>query len=155
RPTDRCWRMHPTERAQAILISGSNLSVVPLFRSRTVRATRSNRRSPLMGRSWSLHGPKPMAFSSLTLGGTPRQLVRAARAHTPHFSPDGRSITYWTGLPVTVSVAAGASGSIFVVPVAGGLPRALVPDFATARHPVWSPDSRHLLFIGNRAADNF
>jgi Tol biopolymer transport system component len=30
-----------------------------------------------------------------------------------------------------------------------------VPDFATARHPVWSPDSRHLLFIGNRAAGNF
>jgi len=88
-----------------------------------------------------------------TLGGPPRQLVRAARVHNPRFSPDGRSVVYWTGLPVTISVAAGAAGSVFVVPVAGGLPRELAPDFATARHAVWSPDSRHLLFFGNRAAD--
>src|SRR5262249_52610202 len=60
--------------------------------------------------------------------------------------------SYWTGLPVTVSNAAGASGSIFLVSAAGGSPRTLVPEFASARHPIWSPDGRHVLFIGDRGA---
>jgi len=86
------------------------------------------------------------------LGGEPRLVVPAVRARTPRLSPDGKSIAYWTGLPVSISRAAGASGASFVVASTGGSPRALVPEFASARHPVWSPDGMRLLFLGGRSA---
>src|SRR5262249_47195733 len=36
------------------------------------------------------------------------------------------------------------------VPAAGGTPRALRPEFAAAGFPIWTPDSKHILFLGNR-----
>jgi Tol biopolymer transport system component len=39
---------------------------------------------------------------------------------------------------------------IYVVPSAGGEPRRLQSDFAAATDPVWAPDGKHLLFLGNR-----
>ena len=86
-------------------------------------------------------------------GGEPRPLVQVARARMPRFSPDGRWVLYWTGLPVW-SVVAGATphaaGSLEVVPSSGGRPRAVAPHFASARYGVWSPDGRHILFLGER-----
>jgi len=80
------------------------------------------------------------------LGGEPRLIVRTAWARAPRFSPDGRSISYWTGLPAGVP---GAVGSIFVVPADGGSPRELVTGLTSARYPIWSPDGEHILFFGD------
>lgn len=88
-----------------------------------------------------------------TLGGEPRLIVHASRARTPKFSPDGRWIAYWTGLPVGISRAPGASGALFVVSSAGGTPRAVLPDFASARHPIWSSDGQRLVFLGSEASN--
>jgi hypothetical protein len=99
-------------------------------------------------------------------GGVPRQLVAEARARTPRFSPDGRWVTYWTGLPVWVIQSAprstpgsapgsapGSTGALFVVPANGGSPRQLAPDFEHARHGTWSADSQKILFVGARERD--
>ncbi len=87
-------------------------------------------------------------------GGEPRLLVATARSRTPRFSPDGRWVTYWTGLPVWVIPAApGATGALFVVPASGGSPRALAPEFAHARYGTWSPDGEKILFVGERERD--
>jgi Tol biopolymer transport system component len=82
-------------------------------------------------------------------GGEPRLLASVSRAHSPRFSPDGRWVTFWTGLPSWVIAATpGATGGVFVVPAEGGSPRPLVPDFVDARHPLWSPDGKRILFLG-------
>src|SRR5208337_1312314 len=38
------------------------------------------------------------------------------------------------------------------VPVAGGQPQPLASGFTSARYPIWSPDGKHLLFIGYTSA---
>ncbi len=64
----------------------------------------------------------------------------AARGRHPRFSPDGNSIAYWD------------AGRIYVVPASGGRPRQLAPEFLNAVRPVWFPDGKRLLFVGNRDA---
>jgi len=87
-----------------------------------------------------------------TLGGEPRQLVSAKRAHMPRFSPDARSVVYWTGQtvwtfgPGTRVIKAAVS----VVPSSGGSPRSVTPGFLSARYATWSPDGRRILFLGER-----
>ena len=88
-------------------------------------------------------------------GGVPRMLVPTPRARTPRFSPDGRWLTYWTGLPVWVPTvvsgsAAGATAALFVVPEEGGSSRQLAPNFAHARFGTWSPNGDSILFLGAR-----
>jgi serine/threonine protein kinase len=81
-------------------------------------------------------------YINAALGGNERLLVKYGR--NPRYSPDGKSITYWTGewghfvLP---------TGKIFVVPATGGEPRQLRPEFADARYPIWM-DGRHIMFQG-------
>ena len=90
-----------------------------------------------------------------TLGGESRQIVRGTRTRTPRFSPDGQSILYWIGMTAFVSPPGlpGVIGTLAVVPAAGGAPRALASEFASARYGIWSPDGRKILFLGERFAD--
>jgi Tol biopolymer transport system component len=73
---------------------------------------------------------------------------------TPRYSPDGKWIAYWSGVLAQVVPGGipGQLGRMFVVPATGGTPRAVRPEFSVARYPVWSPDSRHLLFVGEQTA---
>ena len=87
------------------------------------------------------------AYVAPALGG-PARLV-APDARSPRFSPDGKSIAYWTG-QFRGSVS-GTNSSVFVLSLSGGTPTRLLPDFAIARDPVWSPDGRALLVIGLKA----
>jgi Tol biopolymer transport system component len=75
-------------------------------------------------------------------GGEARRLIGEGRR--PRFSPDGKWIAYWVG-------QADAACRIYVIPSEGGEPRQVAPDFAGA-YPVWSPDSRNLLFLGRKGA---
>ncbi|MGH9784749.1 MAG: hypothetical protein ACRD88_11230, partial [Terriglobia bacterium] len=74
------------------------------------------------------------------IGGEARLIARNGRR--PRFSPDGRQIVYWVG--------GWYKGETFVAPAAGGPPTQVQPDFFTAVYPVWSPDGRHILFVGAR-----
>ena len=83
------------------------------------------------------------------LGGEARLLARDGL--NPRFSPDGSQVAYWVGME-SVSVAVPGNGAVWVVPVAGGQPRRVGPDFTNARWPVWSPDGKHLLIVGYTSA---
>jgi Tol biopolymer transport system component len=78
-------------------------------------------------------------------GGPARLLAREGRR--PRYSPDGRWIAYWVG-PAGFAPKADRAYATFVIPAAGGAPRQLRPDFASSTYPVWSPDSKRLLFLG-------
>jgi len=85
------------------------------------------------------------------LGGEARKIAPYGRR--PKFSPDGKWIAYWigteTGDTSSFFMAPGL-GKIYIVPSAGGLPQELQPEFAAAGYPIWTPDSKHVLFLGNR-----
>ncbi len=72
-------------------------------------------------------------------GGEPRLIARHGRR--PRFSSDAKHIAYWVGW--------GAMGKVFVAPSAGGSLSAVQPDFDSARDPIWSPDGKHILFMGS------
>ena len=65
----------------------------------------------------------------------------------PKFSPDSSQIAYWVG-DEGVAAAVPGSGTAWVVPVRGGSPERVGSNFTAARYPIWSPDGKHLLFIG-------
>ena len=72
-----------------------------------------------------------------SLGGRARNLAEHGRR--PLFSPDGRQIVYWVG---------SGTGKVYVIAVDGGKPREIAPDLRSARYPVWSPDGKWILFLG-------
>ena len=80
-----------------------------------------------------------------SFGGEVRLLARDGL--NPRYSPDGSQVSYWVGTP-SVVVSAPGSGAVWVVPVAGGQPQRVGPNFTAARTPIWSPDGKRLLFIG-------
>lgn len=81
------------------------------------------------------------------LGGEPRLLVNAG--YDARYSPDGRSIAYWTG-PFVGFWQQPGSYRTFVVDASGGTPRE-ISGFTGARFPIWSPDGRWLLLLATRA----
>jgi serine/threonine protein kinase len=89
-------------------------------------------------------------------GGEPRLLVREGL--NPKYSPDGSKVAYWVGASgVGITQSVPGSGTIWLVPVAGGQPQLLGKNFTAARLPIWSPDGKNLLAIGytsEKLADN-
>jgi serine/threonine protein kinase len=84
------------------------------------------------------------------LGGQERLI--ASKGRRPRFSPDGQRIAYWIGFSTGDPTSPGST-KIFVVPAHGGTPVQLVPQFEAALYPVWSPDGKHVLFLGAGGAD--
>jgi eukaryotic-like serine/threonine-protein kinase len=82
-------------------------------------------------------------------GGDVRLLARDGR--NPKFSPDGSQVAYWVGDETRTQTVPG-SGTIWVVPVAGGKPQRVGSNFTAVRFPIWSPDGKHLLCIGYTSA---
>ena len=86
-----------------------------------------------------------------SLGGAERKIADGGRM--PAFSPDGSTIAYLG--PAALSTPA----KLFLIPAAGGEPRAFQPGFSIPRGgrmwtgPIWSPDGRQLLFSGRRGED--
>src|SRR5207244_3602912 len=86
-------------------------------------------------------------YVTSTLGGEATRIAPLGRR--PRFSPDGNWIAYWIGSGAAGFLPPG-SAKIYVVPAVGGPSRELQPEFAAAGSPIWTPDSKHLLFLGNR-----
>ncbi len=68
----------------------------------------------------------------------------APLGRSPKFSPDGKSIAYWTGTEHHFE------GKVFIVGLADGKTVRLGTDLADAKWPVWSPDGSALLVYGSR-----
>lgn len=84
-----------------------------------------------------------------SLGGEPFLLVQGGR--NPKFSPDGKSVAYWTGFE-GAALSAG-SARAYIIPAGGGQPTPLGNDLVTTSHPVWSPAGNALLALGRKNPD--
>jgi Tol biopolymer transport system component len=82
-----------------------------------------------------------------TLGGTATKI--AALGRRPRYSPDGNWIAYWVGR-VAADFSRAGGARTYVVASTGGSPRQFQPEFAVARHPTWSSDGKHILFLGSK-----
>jgi Tol biopolymer transport system component/DNA-binding winged helix-turn-helix (wHTH) protein len=89
-----------------------------------------------------------------TQGGDATRVAPLGRR--PRFSPDGEWIAYWIGTDAfgvnQTNFPVPGTATIYIAPSKGGSPQQLRPDFAAASYPVWAPDSKHILFLGNRDA---
>jgi tRNA A-37 threonylcarbamoyl transferase component Bud32 len=83
------------------------------------------------------------------LGGEPRLLAPGGRA--PRFSPDGRSLAFWTGGWLAAR-GRNAARRVYVVPTAGGEARRIAGGLFNAGEQIWAPDGRALLLFGRPAA---
>ena len=88
-----------------------------------------------------------------TIGGEPARL--AAGGRNPRFSPDGKWIAFWTGVPNTTVLTGGEGGDLYVLSATGGQPHRLGASLHYAGNPVWSPDSKRLLAFCPDASDGF
>jgi Tol biopolymer transport system component/DNA-binding winged helix-turn-helix (wHTH) protein len=83
-------------------------------------------------------------YEIAAFGGEARLLARDGV--DPKYSPDGTKVAFWTGSDVLPTVP--GTGTVWVVPSAGGQPLRMGAGLTTARQPIWSPDGRSLLVIG-------
>jgi Tol biopolymer transport system component/tRNA A-37 threonylcarbamoyl transferase component Bud32 len=80
-------------------------------------------------------------------GGSPELL--AAGGRRPRYSPDGKWLAFFTG-----EESPHYPNRLFIMPGSGGAPTLVSRGFESAAAQVWSPDSRRLLFLGRRPADD-
>jgi len=116
---------------------------------------------PLMPAGWAPDGKSIAFVRSDTLysqdlaGGSRRPLAHGGEMHSFAWSPDGRWIACVRGnrqsrQPSFLFGNLGAA-SIWLIPTAGGEPIAVTDDQWFNASPTWTPDSRSLLFVSNRA----
>lgn len=79
-----------------------------------------------------------------TIGGEPQLLAQGGWG--PSFSPDGKWIAYWVGLPGSGFVR--GSSQVYVKPANGGPAKAVQTNLIATYWPVWAPDSKRLLLVG-------
>jgi dipeptidyl aminopeptidase/acylaminoacyl peptidase len=83
---------------------------------------------------------------------TVEAMMRLQRISDPQLSPDGKTVAFTAqsiDLPSNKKI-----NRIFVVPLAGGEPRAIAAEGDSNERPRWSPDSRQIAFISNRGGSS-
>ncbi len=85
------------------------------------------------------------------IGGEPTFVAPGGR--NPRFSPNGKWIAYWNGVPNRTVLTGGEAGEIYVVPANGGKPHRIAADLPHVGNPIWSPDSQRLM-ISNLTDDD-
>ena len=76
-------------------------------------------------------------------------MMRIARVDDPQLSPDGKLVAFTVQ---TVDMPNNSKPSqIYIVPVEGGIPQQITKDGSVNTRPRWSPDSKRIFFISNRA----
>lgn len=84
---------------------------------------------------------------------TPLDVVNHFMPRDATISPDGRFVAYWVRQASKTGTAE-LPGQIWIADAASGTSRQFTTSPATDQWPRWSPDSRQLVFLSDRAAYN-
>src|SRR5258708_3492834 len=76
-------------------------------------------------------------------------LLKIQRIGEPALSPDGKLVAFSVQTPDLEKNT--RPSQIYVVPIDGGTPRQLTREGANNQRPRWSPDSKRIYFISDRA----
>jgi Tol biopolymer transport system component len=145
-----------TPRDAPTLFNGHSIQVIPSSGG-TPRQIASGGR---FGHTWSPNG-KSVAFirnNGINIAAldesAPNLIANLTAPHSISWSPDGRWIAYVSGnfelLFSSTQLGNIAPSSIGLLPVAGGEPHELTDKLTANSSPVWSPDSKSILFLSNR-----
>src|SRR5580700_4067010 len=76
-------------------------------------------------------------------------LLKVARIEEPQLSPDGKTVAFTVQ---TVDIAQNTKPKqIYIVPLNGGSPQQITLQGSDNERPEWSPDSKQIAFISDRA----
>ncbi len=90
----------------------------------------------------------------LAQGITPEQVVSIQNVGSVALSPDGKLVAFTLSKPRAADEKpGGARSELWIVPAAGGEPRAVITAPNSASSPQWSPDGRTLAFEARLDAD--
>src|SRR5579863_5774741 len=79
-------------------------------------------------------------------------MMRLSRISEPVLSPDGKQVAFTVQ---TVDLDSNTKPKqIYTVSLNGGFPRQLTRDGTDNERPRWSPDSRQLYYVSNRAGSS-
>src|SRR5580693_9943462 len=79
-------------------------------------------------------------------------LLKVARIEEPQLSPDGKTVAFTVQ---TVDIAQNTKPKqIYTVPLNGGSPQQITLQGSDNERPEWSPDSKQIAFISDRAGLN-
>ena len=79
-------------------------------------------------------------------------LLELKRIGDPQISPDGKLVAFTVQ---TVDVAANKKPvQVWIVPLEGGAPRQITQDGESNQRPRWSPDSRRIAYLSDRAGSS-
>jgi dipeptidyl aminopeptidase/acylaminoacyl peptidase len=79
-------------------------------------------------------------------------LLELKRISDPQISPDGKLVAFTVQ---TVDVAANKKPvQVWIVPLEGGAPRQITQDGESNQRPRWSPDSRRIAYLSDRAGSS-
>lgn len=79
-------------------------------------------------------------------------MMHISRISEPQISPDGKTVAFTVE---TVDVEKNTKPKqIYTVPVAGGAPVRITSDGSNNERPRWSPDSKQIFFVSNRAGSS-
>ncbi len=140
---------------------GGTIYAIPALGGSPRRLVEPSASTSVFGPTWSPDGQsiafvrdQSIVVAPIDGSGEPRVLVEAEQPHSPRWSPDGERIAYISGNPQftfgAAQIANVAPSSLWVVPVTNGEPVRVTANQAMNLSPVWTPDSRHLLFISNQ-----
>ena len=143
-----------------LFLVGGGASIAPALGGETRAAVPGSKAGPVTAATWSPDGQEIAFVRADSLyrvpsnGGASRYVGTAVALHSCAWSPGGKwiacaSLNFESVVPGSTFGNRAPSG-IFLFPVAGGSPSALVEAKESNLSPVWSRDGRTLYFLSSR-----